>query len=352
MSFIRYCIIILCLSQTSATTSFQQALINDNLPPSSSKCLSSPNVNTTFNFTWYDKPQNFSTTNAPYEKNLFLLEMSNTLPQNNTQEPKGWTMRISRGGNVYSFMGPWGQAVAPQVLSRSPFMDEVWQDVSVSNGLNTAAKKYFIHQAGAYFDQTVTTWMPRPWFSPHAGSVCSGNSCSMVAWSQHSQLPTTFNSSKLSFNRYTNCGDGVYEHVFGIHNMATDPNIGPKSDTLDFFNTLWMGFRTSAFRDLVRSYSTSDNLSAIDPIPDFGNVGLFNLAETAGYTIFAEYVRSSSPLYILPCGNSSGDGSTAPCSSSTRAALTLKLDAGPISDPGPCTLENSLTASNGIFTVR
>jgi hypothetical protein len=345
--------LLLSLSHAIATSSFHRALLDDNLPPSSSKCLSSKNVSTSFSYTWTNKQLGFSSTNAKYEQNLFLLEMTNNLPQNDTTEPKGWTMRISKGGNLYSFIGPWGQAISPNILSNSPFMDEVWQSVAVCGSLNNPSQKksYFIHQAGAYFDQTANPTLKSPWYSPNAGSYCSGNSCSIVSWSQHAWLPTTFNSSKLEFARYTNCGDGVFEHVFAIHNMATDPNVGPPSDTLDYFNTPWLGFRYSAFRDIVQSSSTSNNLADIDPIVDFSTVGQYSVSTTAGYSVFAEHVRSPSPLFTLPCGNGNGNGSVVSCSDKGSESLMLKLVSGPLDDPGPCTFENSLTASSGVFTV-
>lgn len=264
-------------------------------------------------------------------------------------------MRISKGGNIYSFVGPWGQAISPNILATSPFMDEVWQSIAVSTSLNkpNLQQSYFIHQAGAYFDQSKTPSLKSPWYSPTAGTYCSGNSCSIVSWSQQAWIPTTFNSSKLAFSRYTNCGDGVLEHVFAVHNMATDPNIGPSADVLDFLNTLWMGFRYSAFQDIVRSSSTSDNLVDIDPIPDFSSIpvlGLYSLSTSAGYTVFAENVRSPSPLYALPCGNSNGNGSISTCSDPGSQSLTLKLISGPSNDPGPCTMDASLTASSGVLT--
>jgi len=350
------CLYLLSISHASATSAFHRALIDDNLPPSSTKCLSSKTVSTSFNYTWTSKTLSFSSTNSKYEQSLFLLEMTNNLPQNNRTEPKGWTMRIGKGGNIYSFVGPWGQAISPNILGHSPFVDEVWQSVAVSTSLNkpSDSKSYFIHQAGAYFDPKKTPSLKSPWFSPSSGSYCSGNSCSIVSWSQQAWIPTAFNSSKLEFARYTNCGDGVLEHVFAIHNMATDPSVGPPSDTIDFFNTPWMGFRYSAFRDIVRSSSTSENLADIDPIPDFSStpvLGLYSLSTSAGYTVFAEHVRSPSPLYALPCGNVNGNGSISSCSDPGSQALTLKLVSGPSDDPGPCTYDASLTASNGVLTV-
>jgi hypothetical protein len=109
-------------------------------------------------------------------------------------------------------VGPWGQAISPNFIANSPFVDEVWQSVAVTTSLNkpTLQQSYFIQQVGAYFDQTKTPSLKSPWYIPSARSYCFGKfllNCFLV--------PTS---------------------------MVTDPSIGPPSDTLDFFNTPWMGF--------------------------------------------------------------------------------------------------------------
>ena len=46
---------------------------------------------------------------------------------------RSWKIRFGRGGNIYSYVGPFGEAVPPQNNGGSaPFMDEVWQTVSVN----------------------------------------------------------------------------------------------------------------------------------------------------------------------------------------------------------------------------
>ena len=185
--------LLLCLSLAKATTNFQKALIDDNLPPSSSKCRAQ-NVKTSFSYSWTNASLNFSDVNTPHERNLFLVEMSNGLPQNDMSEPKGWTLRISKAGNIYSFKGPWGQAVAPQSKETSPFVDEVWQDVALSSDLNnpSGGRAYFIHQVGAYFDQVINPTLTSPWYSQFAGAYCSENSCSIVSWSQQAHFAISF----------------------------------------------------------------------------------------------------------------------------------------------------------------
>lgn len=60
-----------------------------------------------------------------FEKFLFKAEM-HYKDQNNPS--RSWTIRIGRGGNIYSFRGPlFGEAISPQNLNNAPWVDEVLQ---------------------------------------------------------------------------------------------------------------------------------------------------------------------------------------------------------------------------------
>jgi hypothetical protein len=70
-----------------------------------------------------------------------------------------WNIRIGKGGQIYSFIGPFGESIPPQrhphllrkgLANNSMWMDEVWQMVAVNTEINNRDIKYFIHQAGIY----------------------------------------------------------------------------------------------------------------------------------------------------------------------------------------------------------
>jgi hypothetical protein len=65
---------------------------------------------------------------------------------------RSWKVRFSQGGNIYSYVGVYGEAMPPQIHANAPFIDEVWQMVAVNGAKNlpSLGKSYFIHQAGKH----------------------------------------------------------------------------------------------------------------------------------------------------------------------------------------------------------
>eukprot|EP00592_Proboscia_alata_P027970 CAMPEP_0194430460 /NCGR_PEP_ID=MMETSP0176-20130528/55548_1 /TAXON_ID=216777 /ORGANISM="Proboscia alata, Strain PI-D3" /LENGTH=137 /DNA_ID=CAMNT_0039244733 /DNA_START=132 /DNA_END=542 /DNA_ORIENTATION=+ len=98
----------------------QDAILQDIMPPSSTRCIDSFETDSinggsaafSFNFRSTNKESGWDTTNADHEQKLFLLEMNHTTPDNN--ENRTWSLRIGKGGNIYSFVGPFGEAIPPQ----------------------------------------------------------------------------------------------------------------------------------------------------------------------------------------------------------------------------------------------
>ena len=76
---------------------------------------------------------------------MFQAEVSHTDAINPNAS---WRLRVAESGCVYSFRGPYGEAMPPQVHTNAPWIDEVWQMVSV-DPKNSPTQPYFIHQAGS-----------------------------------------------------------------------------------------------------------------------------------------------------------------------------------------------------------
>jgi hypothetical protein len=49
-----------------------------------------------------------------------------------------WRLRVGSGGNPYSFVGAFGEAMPPQAHDQAPWIDEVWQMVAVDTSKNKA----------------------------------------------------------------------------------------------------------------------------------------------------------------------------------------------------------------------
>jgi hypothetical protein len=89
-----------------------------------------------------------------------------------------------------SFVGPMGETVPPQNHDEAPWIDEVWQSVSVDVAQNSKApafEPFFIHEAGAYQRDTDYVGVPLtdiPFYSPSLGKHCDDASgeCSFMSW--------------------------------------------------------------------------------------------------------------------------------------------------------------------------
>jgi hypothetical protein len=155
-----------------------------------------------------------------FEEGLFQASMTHTDTGN-----KSWTIRIGQGGNMYSYYCPdmHGETIAPQNRLNSPWIDEVHQIVSVNEELNGAAGKcngdtcpaYYIHGAGTY--QGDTPYTDVPFYSQSLAKTCEGNYCIFASWAQQAHLTTPYTSPIISFNKYTNCGNGIIEHTQMIY---------------------------------------------------------------------------------------------------------------------------------------
>jgi hypothetical protein len=135
-------------AQPGENDELQAAILKDffDAIPVSPKCMEGGAAATTNVELSYAAPvpSHFDERSLKHEKDLFLLSMSDPSPQNKNQS---WTFRAGRGGNIYSFIGAYGEAIPPQKHDNAPWMDEVWQSVTVDVSLKTSFT-YDIHQAG------------------------------------------------------------------------------------------------------------------------------------------------------------------------------------------------------------
>eukprot|EP00957_Ditylum_brightwellii_P119030 9078882-Ditylum_brightwellii.AAC.1 len=204
---------------------------------------------------------------------------------------------------MYSLIGAYGEAVPPQAHEDGPFMDEVFQSVSVNLDKNTPDQKYFIHQAGIYLRDGNFT-KDNPFFSPTIAAHCSSDlqQCSFGSWGQHAHVPTPYQSNLFYFNRYANCGNGVIEMTSVVHNFG-NPNEPESSDYVNYFNLPWGGVRTSTLQSLLLSHANGTTYQ-VYPIQHWGADGehIPLLKETAGYSMFAQHLKMPEEFTLrLPC---------------------------------------------------
>jgi len=188
---------------------------------------------------------------------------------------------------MYSYVGPFGEAVPPQYHDRAPWIDEVWQTVAVVASKNVDPHKYSIHQAGAYMRDAPA--LDTPYFSPSIARHCTGRECSFATWGTQAHTPTTHKSAAIYMNRYRDCGDGVLEVSSVLHNF--EPAEG--GDTWTSLNVPLGGVRTSVLNDIVISQPLSGAAETKDlhaPMQAWGVEGHSpNASDTGGYTVYMLY---------------------------------------------------------------
>jgi len=176
----------------------EQALLEDMFEghPSSTACIGSSSSSYTYHHSEPDEASNWFSSAESYEEDVFLAE----LHHEDDDSTKSWTIRIGAGGNIYSLVGAFGEAVPTQYEYGAAFIDDVWQSKCFS--IKTFASfDYYIYQSGAYQDDDGYT-DEKPFFSPSLGKYCADSTCTFASWNQQAIIPTTHDSPILSFNRY------------------------------------------------------------------------------------------------------------------------------------------------------
>ena len=334
-------LLLLLLLPSATPVSLEQALVDDLFPPSSTQCSgTSGETRYTYDFTSNHATSQWAAMAAPFERDAFLAEFQHIDASVN----RSWTLRVGHGGIVTSFVGAYGEAMPPQEHAKAPWIDEVWQMVAVNLAKNdvAAGESYFIHQAGTY--QNAADLLEKPFYSPSVAKHCSTDSrqCSFAAWGQQAHTPTIHQSAMIYYTRYKDCGDGVIEVTYAMHNA--NPSGG---DYFDYSNTPWGGVRPSVFRDVLNARADGTGAELIDPLLGWGdsanpNPNIMNLG---GYTVFTEGLPKTQTTFEMPCGV---EGSTNPVSCDTTGASPIALT---ISSQA-CRHSSGHTSSWGLYTVQ
>ncbi|WP_159020753.1 hypothetical protein [Algibacter sp. L3A6] len=252
--------------------------------------LIKPSSNTTFSTNY--EPSGSSWGKGLDEKNVYLARLKHESDSNST-----WDLRIGKGGQIYSFIGPYGEGVPPSYKSHnSQWNDEVWQPVIVSGefnnrdkntnlkeGVTNAGLKYFIHGAGTYLAGVLET----SFYSPLMASYYNQTEKAyyVTNWGVQAHIPSLFKSGVLYTTKYKDIGEGILEVTYVIQNFGTD--------VLDHLNVPWGGVRSSALRGNFVSRPGGD----IEII--YGQTGTKNKGDTdsidatGGYIIYAQDTFSS-----------------------------------------------------------
>ena len=181
---------------------------------------------------------------------------------------KDWEIAIGKGGQLYSWRGPWGEAIAPQA---APWMDEVWQATLHSpqaaqvlkairaydkeqNNFTGTVGEAFVHGSGSKIRPNAYT---REEAKASAGMTmfflprlarrydAESKSYSMINLGQSPTQPTVLLHKILFYSRYRYVGDGAVEVTNAAYNFG---------DYAYGYNGIpWGGVRTTTYPELFVS---------------------------------------------------------------------------------------------------
>lgn len=302
-----------------------QALLEDMMPAPSGKCtVPAKGASSTFTFSGWDNRSTWDSTTKAFESQAFLAQMNH----DDANANHTWQLRLAKGGNAYSFLGAFGEAMPPQYHVDAPWIDEVWQMVAVDNTKNTASNPYFIHQAGTY--QREASLKTKPFYSPPVATHCTKGECTFANWGQHAHVPTNFESALLYYTRFRNCGDGHMEVTYMMHNFAVSGGA-----SMNYLNVPWAGVRKSS----LKSIAMPPSVGAVPVEKTLGQWGaagdkyIPNLNTFGGYTAFAQDLPKNVTFTDMP--------------TSGGAALTLQ-----VAKTNACAESKSHTTAWKVTTFR
>ena len=234
------------------------------------------------------------------EKQVFHAQIQHDQDENNS-----FTLRIGKGGQIYSLRGPFGESVPPSCTgkgpSRSPWNDEVWQFVTVCsryNGTNALKRNgiipesalealtdlpykstFFIHNSGAYIPDSQSIqnlYCPMLAASPTKDQRAYRS----LTWGLVPQVRTIHRSPILYYNQVRDIGNGIIELSWVVHNFSTRDDI-----VFDFLNAPWGGTRHTSLPH--HAISLPDN--TLKPRSSFFTpekpAGTVSLRKTGGWKI-------------------------------------------------------------------
>lgn len=143
--FVSLFLVICALSKPISADKLDVAIANAIFSDTSPLCKPIDS-HTTFSSVYTPSGSYWNFRNAEYEEDAFEIEMRHS----DQNENRTWTMRLGKGGQVVSFIGPYGEVIPTQAQDKSAWNDLVTQPVAVSDDLNTPTNPYFIHGSGPY----------------------------------------------------------------------------------------------------------------------------------------------------------------------------------------------------------
>lgn len=182
---------------------------------------------------------------------------------------KRWEVGISKSGQLYSWRGPWGEAIPPQFM---PWTDEVWQATGLAGEIQQMSDKLNKLGSGPIGNGFVQAGVTSCQFSPAYYAFYSpmlarwfdaaDNAYYVLNWMQSPGAPTLFKHKLLYYTRYKYLGAGVLE--------VTTASFNAGKFTYGYNGIPWGGVRASTYPNL---YASKPDGSYDDEHMNFGGAG-------------------------------------------------------------------------------
>ena len=247
------------------------------------------------------------------EENVFQAEMASKKESSNL-----FTLRMGRGGQIYSLRGPFGESVPPswrpENNHRSPWNDEVWQFVAVCSRYNLLRNlekgknkvptetlehikslpyknHYFIHNSGAYIPDNAEL---DSLYCPLLAVSQTSDSYQMLNWGLVPQVKTMHRSPILYYTQVRDAGDGVVEMTWVVHNFSVRDDI-----VFEHLNAPWGGTRVSS---LPFKYAVTNKKQLVDGNTILSDNNAINVRKTAGCDLAWASEADDAPSLALVYG--------------------------------------------------
>ena len=221
-----------------------------------------------------------------YNETAVMDGVISSISQLEKNASNDWKLRIGLGGQIYSLKtDALGETVPPQYRSSdggqwAPWVDEVWQTVSV---YNKDGDSKFNHSAGIYIKDPILT---EPFYTPRLATEIDEPNKSFYSmnWMQPAgKLYTEDNPSHIiNLTKYKDLGDGVIEVTLGMYNFGS-------TEVYNYHNMPWGGVRRTALEYNYTAnidQTTYTQMTGNFGVPDFATRTVFDTDQTGGWTTF------------------------------------------------------------------
>ncbi len=246
------------------------------------------------------------------EEAVFQAELTHREDETNS-----FSLRMGRGGQIYSLRGPFGESVPPswraEAQDRSPWNDEVWQFVAVCKRYNDLrnlragknkseeaikqftelpyANLYFVHNSGAYIPNSTEI---NSLYCPLLAVSQTKDGYQMLNWGLVPQIKTIHRSPILYYTNVRDAGSGIIEMTWVVHNFSVRDDL-----VFDHLNAPWGGTRVSS---LPFKYATDSKGELVPRSELLNEFRVTDVRKTSGWDISCASEAGDSPSLALIYG--------------------------------------------------